>query len=127
MSKNKITCIRIFADQQQIQSCRQKLARHTEAFSRLGRVLELSGNEVRLKILFLLDQERELCPCDISDILGISIPAVSQHLRKLKDGGMIESRRSGQTIYYSLLQEHLATIAPFFKWIELRNQKVEML
>lgn len=117
----------MLADEQQIQSCRQKLAQHTEAFSRLGRVLELSGNEVRLKILFLLDQENELCPCDISDILGMSIPAVSQHLRKLRDGGIIESRRSGQTIYYSLLQEHLATIAPFFKWIELRNQKVEML
>jgi DNA-binding transcriptional ArsR family regulator len=124
---DKISCIRLFADQQQIQSCRQKLGQHTKTFSRLARVLELSGNEVRLKILFLLNQERELCPCDISDILGMSIQAVSQHLRKLKDGGILESRRDGQTIYYSLLQEHLTVISPFFQLIEPKNQVAEAL
>jgi DNA-binding transcriptional ArsR family regulator len=127
MGTDKITCMRIFADQDQIQSCRQKLAEYAAAFSRLGKILELSGNEVRLKILYLLDQEKELCPCDISDILGMSIAAISQHLRKLKDGSVIESRRSGQTIYYSLRREHLATIEPFFQLIQSANQKAEVL
>jgi DNA-binding transcriptional ArsR family regulator len=122
MSTGKITCIRVFADQEQIQSCRQNLADYAEAFSQLGKILELSGNEVRLKILYIMDQEKELCPCDISDILEMSIPAVSQHLRKLRDVGIIESRRSGQTIYYSLRQEHLAIISPFFELIKAANQ-----
>ncbi|MBK9939143.1 MAG: ArsR family transcriptional regulator, partial [Chitinophagaceae bacterium] len=35
-------------------------------------------------MIYLLEEEKELCPCDLSDILGMSIPAVSQHLRKLR-------------------------------------------
>ena len=59
----------------------------------------------------------------LSDILGMSIPAVSQHLRKLKDGNVIEAKREGQTIYYSLKEEHLKILKPFFKYIDLQNLK----
>lgn len=115
MDKNK--CIRVFADQKQISECRSKIEANAKAFIQLGKVLELAGNEVRLKILYLLEEEKELCPCDMSDILLMSIPAVSQHLRKLKDANIIESRREGQTIYYSLKAEHLEILKPFFKYI----------
>ncbi len=117
---NNQTCIRIFADQVQISECRKKLQSNEEAFARLSGLLALAGNEVRLKIMFLLEEENELCPCDLSDILGMSIPAVSQHLRKMKDGNVIEARRSGQTIFYSLKQVQLALLRPFFK--QINNQ-----
>mgnify|MGYP003950974171 FL=1 len=103
------TCIRLQADIEQIKSCREKLKSNSKSFLQLGQVLALAGNEVRLKILFLLEEENELCPCDLSDILGMSIPAISQHLRKLKDGNIIEARKAGQTIFYSLRSEHLKT------------------
>ena len=119
MEKN--TCIRVYADQEQIKACKNKLNANSKSFNMLGKVLELAGNEVRLKILFLLEEENELCPCDISDILGMSIPAVSQHLRKLKDGNIIEARRVGQTIFYSLMEEHLKILKPFFKYINSQN------
>jgi ArsR family transcriptional regulator, lead/cadmium/zinc/bismuth-responsive transcriptional repressor len=119
MDKN--TCIRVFADQEQINNCKERLKANSPSLTALGKVLELSGNEVRLKILYLLEEENELCPCDLSDILGMSIPAVSQHLRKLKDGNIIEARRSGQTIYYSLKNEHLKILRPFFKYINTQN------
>jgi DNA-binding transcriptional ArsR family regulator len=115
------TCIRLEADIEQIKSCREKLKANSKSFLQLGQVLALTGNEVRLKILFLLEEESELCPCDLSDILGMSIPAVSQHLRKLKDGNIIESRKSGQTIFYSLRSEHLKILRPFFKIINQQN------
>lgn len=117
---NNQTCIRLFADQVQISECRKKLQLNGEAFARLSGLLALAGNEVRLKIMFLLEEENELCPCDLSDILGMSIPAVSQHLRKMKDGNVIEARRSGQTIFYSLKQGQLALLRPFFK--QINNQ-----
>jgi DNA-binding transcriptional ArsR family regulator len=66
-----------------------------------------------------------LCPCDLSDILGMSIPAVSQHLRKLKDGNIVETRKEGQTIYYFLTQENLKILKPFFKHINQQTQKLE--
>ena len=119
-------CIRVFADQEQIKACKDKLKANSESLSQLGQVLELAGNEVRLKILFLLEEEGELCPCDLSDILAISIPAVSQHLRKMKDGHIIESRREGQTIYYSLREKHLKILKPFFKYINQQNQKMQI-
>jgi DNA-binding transcriptional ArsR family regulator len=82
------------------------------AFTKLSRTLALSGNEVRLKILYLLSEEGELCPCDLSDILGMSIPAISQHLRKMKDGNILISKRTGQTIFYSLAEKQKEIIEP---------------
>ena len=113
MDKNN-SCIRVFADKVQIDNCKKILKTNDKGFSELSSVLALTGNEVRLKIVFLLEQEKELCPCDLSDILEMSIPAVSQHLRKLRDGNLIKSRREGQTIFYSLKEEKLAIIQPFF-------------
>lgn len=114
---NTQSCIRVFADKDQIDNCRKNIQAKSKAFNQISRLLSLAGNEVRLKILFLLDEENELCPCDLSDILGMSVPAVSQHLRKLKDGAVIEGRREGQTIFYSLRQEQLALLRPFFMYI----------
>lgn len=119
------TCIRLQADIEQIKSCREKLKTNSKSFLQLGQVLALAGNEVRLKIMFLLEEENELCPCDLSDILGMSIPAVSQHLRKLKDGNIVETRKEGQTIYYSLTLENLKILKPFFKHINVQTQKLE--
>ncbi|MEX1192041.1 MAG: metalloregulator ArsR/SmtB family transcription factor [Brumimicrobium sp.] len=121
---NNQSCIRLFADKVQIDNCRETLQANENAFKELSSSLALAGNEVRLKILFLLEEENELCPCDLSDILGMSIPAVSQHLRKLKDGNIIEGRREGQTIFYSLKKEQLNLLHPFFKHI-INNSKKE--
>lgn len=117
------TCIRVLADPVQIRQCKDEIRTKQKAFVLLGNVLNLAGNEARLKILYLLDLEKELCPCDLSDILQMSIPAVSQHLRKMKDGGLIEARKVGQTIFYSVCAEHLKTLRPFFKQIREANSK----
>lgn len=123
MSNNN--CIRLFADQEQINSCKGKLKTAQKSFASLSNILALAGNEVRLKIVYLLEEEKELCPCDLADILGMSIPAVSQHLRKLKDGNIVETRKESQTIYYSLTQENLKILKPFFKHINVQTQKLE--
>ena len=115
------TCIRLQADIEQIRSCREKLKTNSNSFLQLGQFLSLSGNEVRLKIMFLLEEENEICPCDLSDILGMSIPAISQHLRKLKDGNIIKGRKVGQTIFYSLRSENLKVLGPFFRIINQQN------
>ncbi|MEO6220541.1 MAG: metalloregulator ArsR/SmtB family transcription factor [Ginsengibacter sp.] len=120
---NNITCIRPFADQVLIRECKKKLQKAEISFSRLSQVLSLAGNDVRMKMLYLLEEENELCVCDLADILEMTIPAVSQHLRKLKDGNILQTRRSGQTIYYSLKEEHLEIIKPLFEHITIVNRK----
>lgn len=119
------TCIRLFADQEQIKNCKDKLEIAQKSFGQLSNILALAGNEVRLKMIYLLEEEKELCPCDLADILGMSVPAVSQHLRKLKDGNLIVYRKEGQTVYYSLTQENLKILRPFFKYINQQTEKLE--
>src|SRR5690348_5797931 len=122
---NDNTCIRLFADLEQIKNCKDKLKTAQKSFVSLSNILALAGNEVRLKIVYLLEEEKELCPCDLADILGMSIPAVSRHLRKLKDGNIVETRKEGQTIYYTLTREDLKVLKPFFKYINIQTQKPE--
>lgn len=125
MPKN--TCIRVLADPVQIRQCREKIAENGRSFSTISNVLALGGNEARLKILYLLEEEEELCPCDLSDILGMTVPAISQHLRKLKDGNIIAARKVGQTIFYSLRKENLKLLRPFFKAIDENEFKTVAL
>lgn len=125
--ENNQSCIRVFANKVQIENCRAILQTNDKAFTALSGLLALAGNEVRLKIMFLLEEENELCPCDLADILGMSLPAISQHLRKLKDGGIIEARRLGQTIFYTLKSEQLKLLQPFFKIINNNKSKKQLV
>jgi len=111
----KINCIRVYADEQQIESCRTKLQDADHSIQLLSRSFSLAGNQMRLNILYLLWDQDKLCVCDLSDILGISIPGVSQHLRKMKDNGMVTSNKVAQTIFYSLTPEHRELFSSFFK------------
>ena len=124
MIKENKACIRLMADKEQIASCQSVLIDLSEDISQLAKVLNLAGNEVRLKMLLLLKIENELCPCDLSDILGMSVPAVSQHLRKLKDADLIQRRKDGQTIFYSLKNTHSIVLKSVLNNISL-PEKVE--
>jgi DNA-binding transcriptional ArsR family regulator len=70
-----------------------------------AKIFALLGNEVRLQIVTLLINVERLCVCDISDILKMNQSPISQHLRKLKDGGLLQNRREGMTSYYSIVSE----------------------
>lgn len=115
------SCIRLFADQEQIRLCKETLQEHEVALMRLAQIYALAGNEARLKILYLLVQQNELCPCDLSDILQMTVPAVSQHLRKLKDANLVRIRKVGQTIYYSIIADQADSINNLF--VHLPNQE----
>jgi len=105
-------CIRVFADTDHIQQCQTRLAHVEPAIQSLSSVLALAGNEVRLQILFLLAEEKQLCVCDIADVLKMTVSAVSQHLRKLKDGGVLHAHKVGQTVFYALSELYLPVLRP---------------
>jgi ArsR family transcriptional regulator len=60
------------------------------------------GHPVRLGIALRLAEEPETCACDFADVFGISQPTVSQHLKVLRDAGVVVTRRRGTQICYSL-------------------------
>ncbi|GAA4492771.1 hypothetical protein GCM10023172_00430 [Hymenobacter ginsengisoli] len=105
-------CIRVFADADYIRQCQARLALARPSLEATATILALAGNEVRLKLLYLLAAEQQLCVCDIADVLGMTVSAVSQHLRKLKDGGVVTNRKVGQTVFYALSELHLPLLRP---------------
>lgn len=60
------------------------------------------ADETRLKILWLLKGQEELCVCDIMRVLGITQSKASRHLRYLYHVGLVTDRREGLWMYYSL-------------------------
>jgi DNA-binding transcriptional ArsR family regulator len=75
----------------------------------LADLLDAAGNLQRLSIIYLLHAHKELCVCDLAEVLEITDSAVSQHLRKLRDKNIVKFRREKQTIYYSLVQNIFTT------------------
>ena len=92
---------------------------HSEKVTPLKeRLVEVAGlselfgalaDEVRTKILYLLSLD-ELCVCDLSETLGLSLPAISHHLRLLKMMRLVKYRREGKMVFYSLADEHIVEL-----------------
>jgi len=117
-SKNKTrsnVCIRTCRDEGQIYRCRQQLKDLDTPVKKLAGALSLAANEARMKILLLLAEERSLCVCDLSEILGMTVPAVSQHLKKLREGGLAFTEQNGVTIYYHISATAKPTLDALFQ------------
>ena len=109
-TKDQNSCIRIDRNEQQIDRCKERISELSLPLSGTAQILALAGNEVRLKILFLLYEEQRLCVCDLSEVLEMKIPAVSQHLRKLKDAGLVFTQREGTVIFYQITNRSNPTL-----------------
>ncbi len=70
---------------------------------------KIFGDTTRVKILFALDKS-ELCVCDISALLGMSVSAVSHQLKILRDSNLVKTKREGKVIFYSLSDDHVKSI-----------------
>ncbi len=62
------------------------------------------GDQTRLQMLWLLMNNRELCVCDFMEVLGVTQSKASRHLRALFHAGLVDDRREGLWVYYSLRQ-----------------------
>ena len=75
-----------------------------------GDVFSVLGDATRIKIIFALSEEKELCVCDIANILGLTISAASHQLRRLKDKKTVNSRNDGNMVYYSLADMYIESL-----------------
>lgn len=73
-------------------------------------ILVALGNEVRLEILNILGKG-ELNVTEITEKLSLSRPAVSHHLQILRRATIVEPRREGKEIYYSVNMKSLQKIS----------------
>jgi DNA-binding transcriptional ArsR family regulator len=72
----------------------------------LSETFKVLGDPTRIKILHAL-KEKELCVCDLSEILDMSPSAVSHQLRVLRNNKLVKFRKEGRSVYYSLDDEHV--------------------
>lgn len=75
----------------------------------LAELYKVFGDSTRIKILYALF-EAEMCVCDISNLLNMTVSAISHQLRVLKQSRLVKFRREGKTVFYSLADEHVRTI-----------------
>ncbi|MGG5254677.1 ArsR/SmtB family transcription factor [Neobacillus sp. SM06] len=95
---------------------------------RAANVLKLLGDKTRLTIVAILKQ-RECCVCEFQEVFEMSQPSISQHLRKLKDAGMVKEERRGQWIYYSLNQksELYELVDTILEHVPDQTEKIKMI
>jgi ArsR family transcriptional regulator len=60
------------------------------------------ADETRLLSLLLIEQEGELCVCELMTALDLPQPKISRHLSQLRKAGLLLDRRQGQWVFYRL-------------------------
>ncbi|MBS4218260.1 winged helix-turn-helix transcriptional regulator [Bacillus sp. FJAT-49711] len=77
------------------------MKRSTIEIDKAANILKLLGDKTRLTMVAILENH-DCCVCEFVAIFKMSQPAISQHIRKLKDAGVVGETRKGQWIMYSL-------------------------
>lgn len=75
----------------------------------LAELFKVFGDTTRIKILYALFS-KEMCVCDIADLLGMTHSAISHQLRVLKQARLVKFRKEGKTVFYSLDDCHISQI-----------------
>lgn len=102
---NEITgCCRIDINEDLIAQAKGTLSDKHDDLNQEAKLFSLLGNEVRLKIIALFLEYERMCVCDLADVLEMKQSPISQHLRKLKDGGLLDNVREGMTIFYFIAE-----------------------
>jgi Predicted transcriptional regulators len=108
MSRLKVddeNCIQPDRIEERLASLRTE-AHANERLVAMAAYFDAASNETRLRILYVLHRAGELCVCDLADIFEITQPAVSRHLKILREKALVEARRDAQTIYYSVCTDN---------------------
>lgn len=60
------------------------------------------ADDTRLRCLLLIESQRELCVCELTEALDLSQPKISRHLAQLRKCGLLSDRRQGQWVFYQI-------------------------
>ena len=87
----------------------EKALPKNEELLEVAETYKVLGDPTRLKIVLALSYE-ELCVCDLSSLVGISVSGVSHQLRLLRNNRIVKYRRDGKMAFYSLDDKHIGNI-----------------
>ncbi|MCH8741538.1 winged helix-turn-helix transcriptional regulator [Patescibacteria group bacterium] len=92
-------------NKKEIKDSKGKLTKISRKIGEKCNFYYLCSDPTRLKIIFLLKNHKTLCPTDISQILNISISAVSHQVKMLGNAGLIRRTKKGKMVCYSLTEK----------------------
>jgi ArsR family transcriptional regulator, arsenate/arsenite/antimonite-responsive transcriptional repressor len=69
---------------------------------KITRILKAMADENRIRILYLLNERNNLCVCEIREIIGLSQPTISSHLKILENNELIIFRKEGKWVNYKI-------------------------
>ena len=75
----------------------------------LAELFKVFGDTTRIKILYALFS-KEMCVCDIADLLDMTHSSISHQLRVLKQARLVKFRKEGKIVFYSLDDCHISQI-----------------
>ncbi len=75
----------------------------------LSELYKLFANDARLTIILELSK-KEMCVSEVAEKLNMTQPGVSHHLKELKQGRIVKSKKVGLSVFYSLLDNHILNI-----------------
>ena len=108
IEKGRDFCETEFVDQARVNAVRARVP-DVELIGALSDIFKALGDPTRLRIVSAL-AVKELCVCDIANLLGSSISAVSHQLRVLRNMKLVKNRKEGKMVYYSLDDECVETL-----------------
>ena len=108
MGKNELTCDCLVIHSEAVENVKNEFP-DEEVMLNLADFFKIFSDSTRIKILYALDKS-ELCVCDISSLLNMTISAVSHQLKLLRESNLVKTHREGKVIYYSLADEHVQKI-----------------
>ncbi|GAB4367222.1 MAG: metalloregulator ArsR/SmtB family transcription factor [Calditrichia bacterium] len=91
-----------------VESVTQQLLSDSQ-ITALAETFKLLADPTRLRIVLALGKE-ELCVCELSKIVGVSVSAISHQLRRLREMRIVKFRKAGKIVFYSLDDEHIENV-----------------
>ena len=108
MSKNEFICDCNIIHEDKVKDTIEKMP-DTIILSTLADLFKIMGDSTRCKLISALLQN-EMCVCDLANILSMTKSSISHQLSKMKEAGVVKSRKDGKTVYYSLDDNHISEI-----------------
>ncbi len=93
----------------------RELERMRASAAEAAGMMRVLGHDGRLLVLCTLVAQGECSAGSLAQEVGLSPSAMSQHLARMRDDGLLDSRREAQTVYYRIADPRLARIVAMLK------------
>lgn len=108
MAKNEFVCDCNVIHQDVVDEITSEMLKD-DLFYKIADFFKILGDTTRTKILFALDK-KEMCVCDIANVLNMSKSSISHQLGTLRRSGIVRCRKEGKEVYYMLDDDHVKKV-----------------